>query len=64
MSKITIDGQEYDTEQLPDQAKEQIALLRATDREIQRLNLQLTLARTARNSFAKTLQGALKQKQQ
>ena len=37
---ITIDGQQYDVNALSDNAKSQIANLRVTDEQIQRLNQQ------------------------
>lgn len=57
--KITIDGKEYDSEKLSDAAKAQLISLQATDAEIQRLNIQLAIAGTARNAYAKALQELL-----
>ena len=56
MPKITIDGKDYDTDSLSDAAKAQLTSLQVTDQEIQRLNIQLAIAQTARNTYAKALQ--------
>ena len=54
-----IDGQEYDVETLSEDARKQIAALQVTDAEIQRLNLQLDIAQTARMVYANALKAAL-----
>jgi hypothetical protein len=59
MPKITIDGKDYDTDSLSDAAKAQLTSLQVTDQEIQRLNIQLAIAQTARNAYAKALQEML-----
>lgn len=56
---ITIDGKEYDPEKLSSEAKIQLGALSATDQEINRLKMQLAIAQTARNAYAKALQEAL-----
>ena len=55
MPKITIDGKDYDTDSLSDAAKAQLTSLQVTDQEIQRLNIQLAIAQTARNAYARAL---------
>lgn len=55
MSKITIDGKEYELETLSAEAKAQLISLQVTDQEIQRLNIQMAIAQTARNAYAKAL---------
>ena len=52
MAKITIDDKEYDTDALSDSVKAQITSMRLADAEIQRLNIQLAIAQTARNAYA------------
>lgn len=59
MPTIKIDGKKYDSEKLSDAAKAQLISLQATDAEIQRLNIQLAIAGTARNAYAKALQELL-----
>jgi hypothetical protein len=55
MPTITIDNKDYDTDTLSDSAKAQLTSLQVTDAEIQRLNIQLAIAQTARNAYAKAL---------
>ena len=55
MSKLTIDGKEYELASLSDAAKAQFTSLQVTDAEIQRLTIQLAIAQTARNAYAKAL---------
>jgi hypothetical protein len=52
MAKVSIDGLEYDTDKLPEALVVKIKLLRAADREIEHLNLQLSLAQISRNALA------------
>ena len=52
MPNITIDDKEYDLDKLSDATKAQITSMRLTDAEIQRLNIQLAIAQTARNAYA------------
>ncbi|SEQ34409.1 hypothetical protein SAMN05421693_12518 [Ectothiorhodospira magna] len=56
---ITIDGKQYDLDSLSDNAKAQIANLRVTDQEIQRLQQQIAIAQTARSAYARALAEAL-----
>jgi hypothetical protein len=55
MPTITIDNKDYDADSLSDSAKAQLTSLQVTDAEIQRLNIQLAIAQTARNAYAKAL---------
>jgi len=56
---ITIDNNEYDLGNLSEKAKAQLKNLRIAEREIQRLQMQLALAKTARNTYANTLKAEL-----
>jgi len=62
MPIIKIDGKDFDTETLSDSARAQLVSLQATDAEIQRLQIQLAIAQTARNAYAKALQEILVKK--
>ena len=55
MTTIKIDDKEYDLDALSDEAKVQVANLQVTDGEIQRLNIQLAIAQTARIAYANAL---------
>ena len=59
MPTITIDNQPYDLDSLTDQAKSNLQMLQVTEQEVQRLNLQLAIAQTARNAYASALKAAL-----
>jgi K+/H+ antiporter YhaU regulatory subunit KhtT len=59
MAFIKIDNKDYDTEQLSDEAKNQLTNVQLTDQEIKRLQALLAIAQTARNTYAQALCGAL-----
>ena len=56
---VTIDGTQYNLADLSQNARQQLMNLRAADGEIQRLERQLALARTARQAYARALQQEL-----
>lgn len=56
---VTVDGKEYLLENLSSEARAQLANVQAADQEIARLNTQLTLVQTARNSYALALAAEL-----
>lgn len=56
---VTIDGREYDLEKLSDAAKSQLGNIQVSDQEIARLQQQLAIAQTARQAYARALQGEL-----
>jgi hypothetical protein len=60
MPKITINNTEYDTDSLPDAAKQQLQMLALTETEIKRLQAQLAIAQTAKNAYARALAEAVK----
>ncbi|MFC2992560.1 hypothetical protein [Halomonas tibetensis] len=56
---VTIDGTEYQLDQLSERARNQVVNLRVTDQEISRLNQQLAIAQTARTAYAQALKEEL-----
>ena len=60
MTTITIDNIEYDSDTLPDAAKQQLQMLALTDAEIKRLQTQLAIAQTAKNAYARALADSVK----
>ena len=60
MPKITINNTEYDTDALPDAAKQQLQMLALTEAEIKRLQTQLAIAQTAKNAYLRALAEAVK----
>jgi len=59
MATITIDGKVYDTESLSDEAKAHIQSLKFCDQKVNDLNNELAVVNTARNAYARELQGML-----
>ena len=56
---VTIDGTEYNVNDLSDNAKAQVTNLRVTDAEIEKLKQQLAIYQTARTAYARALQEEL-----
>ncbi|MFC6640155.1 hypothetical protein GV827_20645 [Sulfitobacter sp. JBTF-M27] len=59
MAKVTIDGKEYDTDTLPDEAKANIQNVQFCEQKIAELRREMAIAQTARNAYAQALKGAL-----
>ena len=59
MVKITIDGKDFDTDQLSDEVKGNLAAMQFTDAEIQRLQAKLAAMQTARMAYARAVQEGL-----
>ena len=59
MAKVTIDEKEYDTDDLSDEAKAQLASFQFVENELARLNAQSAAIQTARNAYARALKEAL-----
>ena len=59
MAKITIDGKEYETDQLSNEAKGALNGLQFTEVEIQRLQATLAAIQTARAVYGASLKQAL-----
>jgi hypothetical protein len=59
MAKVTIDGKEYDTENLSDEAKKQLASLQFSVSEVNRLQALLAVTKTAQSAYTKALKDAL-----
>lgn len=56
---VTIGNKEYDIDNLSENARTQVTNLRIADQEINRLQMQMTLAKTARMAYAKALRAEL-----
>ena len=59
MAKVTIDGKEYDTDTLSDEAKKQLMSMQICDQRIQMLQRDLAISQTARIAYANALKEAL-----
>lgn len=55
MSKITIDGTEYEIDALSDEVKAQLNSLQVVDRKIAEAKQQLAILHTARNAYGNDL---------
>jgi len=55
MPNITIDGKEYDIDELSDEAKGQVASLNFVDQELARLTAKIAAMQTARNTYGRAL---------
>lgn len=52
---ITINGTQYEADKLSESARNQVANLRVTDQEIERVKQQLAIYQTARAAYAQAL---------
>ena len=59
MSIVTIDGTEYNTEALSNEAKNELTNMQVCDQRIAALQTDLAIAQTARNAYAVALNGLL-----
>ncbi len=62
MPKITIDDQDYEIDELSNEAKSSLEMLIATDQKIRELQRDMAIAQTARIAYARAAQQALPQK--
>jgi len=59
MAKIKIDNKEYDTDAMPNEAKNALAAAQFTETEIQRLQAKLAAMQTARMAYVSGLKQLL-----
>ncbi len=59
MAKIKVDGKDYDTDHISDQAKSALGAMQFTDGEIKRIQATLAAMQTARMVYANRLKQAL-----
>ena len=59
MSKITIDGAEYDIDTFSQEAKSQLASIQFVDNELARLQATAAALQTARNAYLMALKNSL-----
>ncbi len=57
--KVTVDGKEYNLADLSGATKNQMMALRACEAEINRLQMQMNIVQTARQTYAATVKKAL-----
>ena len=59
MTTIKIDDKEYEIDELPDLAKQQIVSLQYVNNELAKLNLQIAALQTAKIAYSRALKDAL-----
>jgi hypothetical protein len=59
MTKIAIDGKEYEYENLSDKAKAQLTSIQFIDNELVQLQAQASVLKTARSAYSKALSSEL-----
>ena len=59
MPKLTIDGIEYNTEDMSEDALGQVRSLQFVERQIERLQAEISVCRTAMQAYARALQNNL-----
>ena len=59
MAKVTIDGKEYETDDLGDDARRQLQNVAICDRKLEDLRNETAIVQTARNAYARMLSNSL-----
>ena len=59
MTTVTIDGKEYELEDLSDNARSQVKSLHLVDQKIGQLQTDIAIVETARNAYAAALRAEL-----
>ncbi len=59
MAKVTIDGKEYDLDSISQKAKENIASVQFAQEEINKLNAQIAVYKTALNAYSSVIKEEL-----
>lgn len=59
MARITIDGKEYDSEALSEDAKGNLQNIKFCEQRMTELKREMAIAQTARNAYAQALKGQL-----
>ena len=59
MANVTIDGKDYNLDDLSEKAKEQLASLQFVQNELQKLEAQKNVLRTASNAYSIALKNEL-----
>lgn len=59
MAKVTINGKEYDTDELSKEAKDNLTNVQLCEQRVLELQRDIAITQTARNSFAQALKSHL-----
>lgn len=63
MAMITIEGKDYDTEKMSEDARKQVGMIRFIDKKLSELQGEMAVCQTARNAYAKALSELLAEPQ-
>jgi hypothetical protein len=63
MPKVTVDGIEYNSEDLSDNGKAQLASLQFLEQQMAKLNKEISVYQTARAAYAQALKAELEKLQ-
>lgn len=55
MAKVTIDGKEYETDDMSEDARRQLGNVATCDRRLEELRNETAMIQTARNTYAQSL---------
>lgn len=55
MAKVTIDGTEYETDDMSEDARRQLGNVATADRKLEELKNETAMIQTARNAYAQNL---------
>lgn len=55
MAKVTIDGTEYDTDEMTEDTRRQLGNIATCDRKLEELRNETAMIQTARNAYARSL---------
>lgn len=55
MAKVTIDGKEYETDEMSEDARRQLGNVATCDRRLEDLRNETAMIQTARNTYAQSL---------
>jgi cell division protein ZapA (FtsZ GTPase activity inhibitor) len=55
MAKVTIDGKEYETDNMSEDARRQLGNVATCDRKLEELRNETAMIQTARNAYARSL---------
>jgi len=59
MAKVTLDGKEYDTEEMTEEARNLIASVQFIEQQLQKKRNEVSIAKTARGAYARALKKEL-----
>lgn len=59
MAKVTIDGKEYESDKLADEARNNLLNIQFCEQRLNELKREMAMTQTARNAYAQALKGQL-----